>query len=350
MKNKMMTLGCIILFIVGNYSIGGNSLKAENLKYKVIFEDNFEQTDRIPNSTKWSLCPNKTAAWAKYLSSSYDQAYVENGKLILKAEKVSGIYKTGGIQTKGKFDFTYGKVEVNARFITAKGAWPAIWMMPTDRTGEWPTCGEIDIMEQLNHDNYVYQTIHNHYKNDLGFTTPTPTKTISYNVNQFNTYAIEWSSEKIVFSVNGIVSFTYPNLHLTDEVIKKQWPYNKSFYLILNCALGGAGTWPGVITDSELPASMEVDWVKVSQEEITGIVQETTTTPTLVSIKDGKLRILNSVTNSQLKIFNASGQLVQSNTISNTNCSLSIKPSTEVFIVQIEQPCGTKKTFKISNN
>ena len=38
-----------------------------------------------------------------------------------------------------------------------------------------------------------------------------------------------------------------------------------SFYLILNYALGGAGTWPGTITDSELPAKMEIDWVKVSQ-------------------------------------------------------------------------------------
>ena len=46
----------------------------------------------------------------------------------------------------------------------------------------------------------------------------------------------------------------------------KQWPYNKPFYLILNCALGGAGTWPGIITDSELPARMVVDWVKVTQE------------------------------------------------------------------------------------
>lgn len=37
------------------------------------------------------------------------------------------------------------------------------------------------------------------------------------------------------------------------------------FYLVLNYALGGPGTWPGTITDSELPAKMEIDWVKVSQ-------------------------------------------------------------------------------------
>ena len=40
---------------------------------------------------------------------------------------------------------------------------------------------------------------------------------------------------------------------------------NHLFYLILNYALCGPGTWPGTITDSELPAKMEIDWVKVSQ-------------------------------------------------------------------------------------
>ncbi len=58
----------------------------------------------------------------------------------------------------------------------------------------------------------------------------------------------------IAEKVNGITTLVYPNLHLTDENVKKQWPFDTSFYLILNYALGGAGTWPGVITDSELPA------------------------------------------------------------------------------------------------
>ncbi|WP_321424490.1 hypothetical protein [uncultured Bacteroides sp.] len=32
-----------------------------------------------------------------------------------------------------------------------------------------------------------------------------------------------------------------------------------------NFALGGPDTWPGAIADSQLPARMEVDWVKVTQ-------------------------------------------------------------------------------------
>lgn len=235
----------------------------------IVFWDDFDQTDSIPDISKWSLCPPQTSAWNRYMSNSYDQAYVSDGKLVLLGEKVGGTYKTGGVQSAGKFDFQYGKVEVNARFTeTAQGGWAAIWMMPKSSTpiyNGWPACGEIDIMEQLNHDGYVYQTIHSHYKNTLGYNNPTPTITAPINVGAFNTYGVEWTEESLVFSVNGVTTLTYPNLNLEDEDTKKQWPFCSPYYLILNQAVGGSGTWPGPITDTQLPAKMEVDWVRVTQ-------------------------------------------------------------------------------------
>jgi hypothetical protein len=48
----------------------------------------------------------------------------------------------------------------------------------------------------------------------------------------------------------------------------KQWPFTKdsSFYIILNMGLGGnADSWAGPIDDTDLPAIMEIDWVKVSK-------------------------------------------------------------------------------------
>lgn len=235
----------------------------------IVFWDDFDQTDSIPDISKWSLCPPQTSAWNRYMSNSYDQAYVSDGKLVLLGEKVGGTYKTGGVQSAGKFDFQYGKVEVNARFTeTAQGGWAAIWMMPKSSTpiyNGWPACGEIDIMEQLNHDGYVYQTIHSHYKNTLGYNNPTPTITAPINVGAFNTFGVEWTEESLVFSVNGVTTLTYPNLNLEDEDTKKQWPFCSPYYLILNPAVGGSGTWPGPITDTQLPAKMEVDWVRVTQ-------------------------------------------------------------------------------------
>lgn len=240
--------------------------KADTKAGAIIFQDDFNQSDPIPDSSKWVLCKKGSSAWNTHMSESYDQAFVQDGKLVLIAEKVNGVYKAGGVESFGKVDFQYGKVEVSARFTkTAQGGWPAIWMMPSDPIyGGWPACGEIDIMEQLNHQGVVYQTIHSHYKNTLGIQIPIPTKISGYNRGQFNTYGLEWTSEALTFKINGITTLVYPNLHLADESTKKQWPFDAPFYLILNYALGGVGTWPGAITDSQLPAKMEIDWVKVT--------------------------------------------------------------------------------------
>lgn len=235
---------------------------------QIIFEDNFDQVGNIPDTNKWVLCPNQSPAWARYLSESYDQAYLKDGKLVLVGEMVNGQYKTGGVQTLGKVEFKYGRVEVCAKFTkSAQGGWPAIWMMPSAPIYPgWPDCGEIDIMEQLNHDKIVYQTIHNYYKNTLGNNNPNPTITAPYILNQFNVYALDWTQDALIFSINGVNKLTYPNLRLTDESVKRQWPFDAPFYIILNQALGGPGTWPGNITNSQLPAMMEIDWVRVTQK------------------------------------------------------------------------------------
>jgi hypothetical protein len=39
----------------------------------------------------------------------------------------------------------YGVFEVKARIKTQNGLWPAIWFLGVE--GEWPSCGEIDLME-----------------------------------------------------------------------------------------------------------------------------------------------------------------------------------------------------------
>ena len=67
----------------------------------LIFEDDFDQESRIPNEAVWELCPQSTPAWTRHLSNSYDEAYVEDGKLVLLAHVVDGKARCGGIQMKG---------------------------------------------------------------------------------------------------------------------------------------------------------------------------------------------------------------------------------------------------------
>ena len=232
----------------------------------MIFKDEFD-VDGIPDPEKWVLCEQGGSDWNDEMSESYDQAYVKDGVLVLVGEKIDGIHKAGGIQTKDKFDFTFGRVECCARITHyPNGAFPAIWMMPQKSYYQgWPNCGEIDIMEHIKQEGYIHQTLHTHYTYDLGYKTGSTART-KCNFWDWTVYAVEWTSESLTFYVNNVISFKYDNMHLSDEITKKQWPFTKdsAFYLILNMGLGDQGTWAGPVDDAKLPAVMEVDWIRVS--------------------------------------------------------------------------------------
>lgn len=127
--------------------------------------------------------------------------------------------------------------------------------------GSWPYSGEIDIMEHLNLDDFIYQTVHNEYidvyqeKNN-----PLYSNTVKCDVDEFNTFGLEWYPDRLVFLLNDVRTFSYSRLL---NASSSQWPFDQSFYIILNQALDG--TWAGTVDDNHLPVTMQVDWVRVYQ-------------------------------------------------------------------------------------
>lgn len=234
---------------------------------EVIFVDEFN-TDGIPDPTKWVLCSWGKSDWCNQMSESYDQAYVKDGNLVLVGEKKDGKYLAGGIKTQGLFSFAFGKVECRARITKyPDGAFPAIWMMPQKPLYEgWPACGEIDIMEHVRQEPHVHQTIHTHYRNNLGHKEGTTAITVC-DFGDYVTYAVEWTPDKLTFYVDGKETFSYSNLDLENEAEMKQWPFGPGaeYYLILNMGLGDEGTWAGPMDDANLPAVMEIDWIRVTR-------------------------------------------------------------------------------------
>jgi beta-glucanase (GH16 family) len=230
-------------------------------EWKLVFEDDFNTNGNI-DATKWTLQTKGSPDWNKYMNPSNDMAFVQGGSLILKARKTANGYETSGINSSDKFNFKYGKVEVRAKLSSGQGTWPAIWMMPqTSVYGGWPKSGEIDIMEHLSNDANIYQVIHSHYVDNLGIkNNPTNVATPGFNVGAFNTFGIEWFPDRIDYYLNDKLTFSYPKkAGLSPDQL--QWPFDQSFYLILNQALGGS--WVGRIDDAILPVQTEVDYVKV---------------------------------------------------------------------------------------
>lgn len=235
-------------------------------KWELIFEDNFN--GKTLNTEYWSYAKRATSDWNKHLKDTSDVVLVKEGHLILRGIKNTDAtdkvpYWSGGITTKDKFSFQYGKIEVRAKFTKlGKGGWRAIWLMPQDNSQGWPKCGEIDIMEQLNYDNKVYQTIHSNYTWNLGIkNNPSSHKTTNINKSEYNVYGLEWYPDRLDFTVNGKITFTYPKIETDKE---GQWPFDKDFYIILNEAVGGS--WVGNVNDMELPFESQIDWVKVYKE------------------------------------------------------------------------------------
>ena len=232
-------------------------------KWELVWEDNFDGAE--PDTSVWSRIPRGKPDWQN--TQSFDDRCYEmrNGLLILKGivndntEADAAQYLTGGLWTKDKRAFHGGRIEVRARLHGAKGAWPAIWTLPyeTDKYS-WPMGGEVDIMERLNHDSIVYQTVHSHYTYTLGIeNNPKHGNTIPINPADFNVYGVDFWPDSHVFHVNGKRNFVYPRIETEQE---GQFPFNIPQYLLIDMQLGGS--WVGTVDPADLPVEMEVDWVR----------------------------------------------------------------------------------------
>lgn len=237
--------------------------------WKLIWQDEFS-VDGKPDPSKWDFAPRKKADWACYCTDNTATAVVKSGNLILKGilsndATDTATYQTGCIQTRDKFFFKYGKLKVRAKLSKGQGSWPAIWLMPQEsKYGGWPASGEIDVMEQLNHDSIFYQTLHSYYIDRLGHkNNPKYFATAPFNVGAFNVFGMEWYPDRMDFFINGKKTFTYPKL--AGDSTGTQWPFDQPFFLILDQALGG--NWPGPVNKAHLPVQMEVDYVRVYQQK-----------------------------------------------------------------------------------
>ena len=232
--------------------------------WELIWEDSFDKADL--DETKWSKIKRNSADWGNYMSHNAACFEIKRGKIYLKGILNEGNaqdtsrFLTGGISTQGKFAFQYGKIEIRAKLENAKGAWPAIWMLADQpKYGAYPRNGEIDLMEHLSFEDQIYQTVHSYYTLELKQKTNPPYFTkVPLETEKFNTYGLEWSSDSLVFTVNGERTFIYPRVENVDPT---QWPFDQSFYLMIDMQLGGS--WVGDVDPADLPVSMIIDWVRV---------------------------------------------------------------------------------------
>lgn len=230
-------------------------------EWKLVWQDDFDAP--TIDETVWSRIPEGTPDWARCQSLD-DRCYEKReSSIVFKGivnddkEADPREYLCGGLWTLGKKAFGPGRIEVRARMTNAQGAWPAIWMMPFKAVNGWPYDGEIDIMEHLNHDRTVYQTLHSGYidvegnrHNPLYSKQPSPGI-----IDEYHVYGVDITENAVTFHIDGNVTLTYPR-----NGAEGQFPYYQDWDLRIDMQL--QGSWVGKVNPSQLPVEMEVDWVK----------------------------------------------------------------------------------------
>ena len=234
---------------------------------KLIWNDEFEGATLDP--LKWERIPapgENPSAWRKYTSLRSDLVEVKDGDLILRGVANDDLkadprpYLQGQVWTRNLFSYFYGLIKIRAKFEDQKGAWPAFWLLPDGLS--WENGGEIDIMERLNSDPFVYQTCHCKWSLVLKKKVPRSGGKGDIDPGEYNVYGLEWTPDELIWSVNGKETFRYPRTGEAPE----QWPFSQGpFYLLLDMQLEGA--WVGPVDPSTLPVATYIDYVRVWQRK-----------------------------------------------------------------------------------
>jgi len=222
------------------------------------------------DQTVWNVvegdgCAEGICGWGNNEAQSYDEAGVSIDDGILKLTAFvdgQGQIRSGKLTTADKHSFQHGYIEARIRLPQGRGLWPAFWMMPEDQQHGWPLEGEIDILEWTGHE--PHRLIGAIHFGDL------PPDNVHYSEtlrapavwsNNFYTYGVEWSRERIAWYVNDRIH----GVATPADIAPWPWVFDeKPFYLIVNMAVGG--TLGGEVVPQDLPATVEFDWIRVYPE------------------------------------------------------------------------------------
>jgi beta-glucanase (GH16 family) len=181
--------------------------------------------------------------------SAYNPFSINNGVLNITAGQFSyadsqhtwgQAFYSGMLNTRGLFSQQYGYFEMRASLPTDLGSWPAFWLSQDP----YQPGVEADLLEHLAmYPDVIFERADD-AGNVAGHTTYMPA------LSGFHTYGMLWTPATTSFYIDG--------LGVMQVATPASW--TKPMYMILDMALGG---WGGPIDGGALPATMQVDYVRV---------------------------------------------------------------------------------------
>lgn len=265
MRKHILTL----IFLVGFHTFASAQIFQPD-DYCLVWSDEFS-TDGAPNTANWRYeegCSVRNGEAQYYTNNRRENARVENGKLILEARKENFgdcKYTSASLVTWGKVVYKYGRFEMRAKIDTRNGSWPAFWTL--GESGEWPSNGEIDIMEFYNsriHANVAWGT-----ETRWSAKWDSQSKLVSELgtnwANDFHVWRMEWTPEFINLYVDDILmNTTDVRQTINGSISNIKNPFLQGQYILVNQAIGGNNG--GDPSNTTFPIRYEVDYVRVYQK------------------------------------------------------------------------------------
>jgi beta-glucanase (GH16 family) len=267
----LLAAAVVALTLTGGLAAASRNDTADAAIGPITWQDEFNGAANSPiDGNKWKFDIGGSG-WGNneqqyYTNSTSNVRHDGQGHLAITARKENPAnyqchygtcqYTSGRILTADKFSQTYGRFEASIKVPRGQGIWPAFWMLGGNN---WPTTGEIDIMEHVGKDpTTVYGTVHG--PGYSGAEGVGGNRNLGVPLSDaFHTYAVEWSPNLIVWFVDGSEYFRVTPASLGGD----QWVFDHSFFMILNLAVGGH--WPGYPDGTtQFPQTMLVDYVRVS--------------------------------------------------------------------------------------
>lgn len=241
------------------------------------------------NSTKWGFetgilnvnheveyycAPGMTSGGC---NSTQPNAYIDgNDHLVIQAIKItpstapySGSWTSARMTTNATKQFQFGRVEARMMLPNGPGLWPAFWALGSSNGCTWPACGESDYMENVPASGGLGPTKISSTLHGPGYYGPNGLSAIytfpSGDVTGFHTYGAIWSPNMVQFYVDNPANVFFVRT-ASDVPAGQVWVFNRPFYLLMNLAVGGDGSWPGPPdATTSTPAVMTVDYVRIYQ-------------------------------------------------------------------------------------
>jgi len=245
-----------------------------NSQWVLVWSDEFNQQDgSAPDPARWTFDEGVgNNGWGnnelEFYTTRSKNVVIIDGNLVITAlwesfTDSSGVtrnFTSARLKTRELFSQQYGRFEARIKIPAGPGVWPAFWLLGSNiKSVGWPSCGEIDIMENKEAPT-IHGTIHGPgYSGDNGISS-TYTLAAGHRFSDaFHIFAVEWEPNAIHFFVDNDL---YATRTPADVPKGAQWAFDHPFFILLNLAVGG--NWPGPPdSTTPFPAHMLVDYVRV---------------------------------------------------------------------------------------